>query len=294
MHFGLLHPHDTPVVHLTPTCTAATCHFPTTTSLAVCAAVEDVSSRLSVSSLGWAGRNGEFDGSSGSWIYRASLPNDVHLTGITGSYGLNMSSPSLPSDLESNSIQSPLSPNASFVSPASRTLAFRDKRSLSQAAIANFFLVFSNQTESPDSDELPSFRAVEVLLHFCVRTYSVSVENGVPISTVTSTTANTEDGSGSGAENDGIILKGPQDTTFVVGRSRLQRLQSYTRRVLSGEYAVIGKGMAQPTVASEAFGTALYGGSRADKVGRAVGGDASAKDIVAAVSENIGTSLTNV
>ncbi len=96
-------------------------------------------------------------------VRNASLPNGVFLIGGADSYNLNMSS----------------APGIDNLG----TLAFAEEPDvLSPAKLASFFIVYTHQT-SQEELEPSAFRAMEVMLHFCVNTYEVSVTQGIATTT---------------------------------------------------------------------------------------------------------------
>ncbi|KAK7219396.1 hypothetical protein V2G26_007399 [Clonostachys chloroleuca] len=69
--------------------------------------------------------------------------------------------------------------------PLSRThVADWDNPDLPLVTIAKLFMIYNNRRASSKS----SYRAIEILLHFCVKIYSLKVENGIQILSLSSTT----------------------------------------------------------------------------------------------------------
>ncbi|KAM7202375.1 Protein of unknown function (DUF3176) domain containing protein, partial [Rhypophila sp. PSN 637] len=156
---------------IAPQCSTPSCQFPLFSSLAVCVDKADISHRLSIIKPSTTSSNSKTS------LRNASLPNGAYLLGSTGTCNLNISSPSsaVPGTSSHGRRQADiLTENA--------TIAFIDQPDKLSAAIANFFFIYTNQSSRGSSaqDEEAAFSAVEVLVHFCVDTYNISVTQGVP------------------------------------------------------------------------------------------------------------------
>ncbi|KAM7209381.1 Protein of unknown function (DUF3176) domain containing protein, partial [Naviculisporaceae sp. PSN 640] len=190
---------------LPPHCSTPSCQFPLFSSLAICVDTIDLSSQLTISNLSTAsGRTPlatafdflEFMPDSSTTldsIRNATLPNGAYLVGSRDTCNLNItSSSSLPRGRASGGDRRPVDTlDALFPLPTdTTTLGFNNQPDKLSAAIANFFIIYTNQTTSstPNSSEETTFAAAEVLFHFCVNTYNVSVTQGVPTSEIVNST----------------------------------------------------------------------------------------------------------
>lgn len=262
------------------------CAYPIFNTLAVCSATADVTSRLSLSepiltTLLAAGLSPSDDD---IIVHNASLPNGVLLVGGPASYNLNISSPSLPS-----------SPNSTTTSEdfpsAYSSLAFAETDHRTLTAIANIFFIYTNVTGDVASPRR-SFRAFEVLLHFCVNTYSVSVLQGnVTTALVNSTWDVTAISHHVGTRTAKMVLGAP-DAEYAVDRDAARRLSGYMAREVAGTYAVgyttNSGGVRGETGASRTLGGSLFDVGN-EKV--AVGDDG--REIIANWTGNVATALTN-
>lgn len=285
--------------HLQPFCSSGECRWQNFSSLAVCAAVADVSNWLNVTEPTTREELGES-------VRVARLPNGVFLAGGSATYNLNISWPK-GSDTGGTVDQ------GNFL-PSRTSLAFSDQDGRVASAIADFFLVYTNQTAaSSDSNpgerdnEANVFRAAEVLLHFCVNTYEASTSRGVSTSRVVHTSnlaAENEVGSGSSsflsgrgsssrknflrssssspatAEGDGIV--------YSVEREDVALLNSYLRSVFSGVYSDRrGQAIGDSTATSEVLGLAMF------QQGNPSLNDTEKRAVVGNLTANVATSLTN-
>lgn len=139
---------------LEPDCPSGECTWPLFSSMAVCVSMENVTDHLEVSSASAA---------FGTRLnHTASLLNDT-------------ASVSVLEDLQTLQMVSP-EPESSVMDDAGReSLAFGDQPHLLNATFSQFFFIYNiKQMEATRA----SFRAVELLWHFCVNTYKVSVSEG--------------------------------------------------------------------------------------------------------------------
>ncbi|KAK0733547.1 hypothetical protein B0T26DRAFT_669949 [Lasiosphaeria miniovina] len=134
IQLGLYHAPGEELPHVMPSRSSGECHWRNSNSLAVCAAVADVSDKLAVSSqtkpsaLG-VNLGAGIDGP----VHNASLPNGVLLIGSPGTCNLNMSA---PSPVETG--------QDSFLLPAAAaSLAFSNLDAGVSSAVANFFVVYT-------------------------------------------------------------------------------------------------------------------------------------------------------
>jgi hypothetical protein len=272
---------------LQPLCSSGSCQWQNFSSLAVCSAVADVSDRLTISN------------------HEARLPNGLFLVGGTTTYNLNVSWPRGSSG-SSSSTSDGTDGRESFL-PARTSLAFSEQDGRVSSAIADFFLVYTNQTgdglASSDSQQQQQqqavFRAAEVLLHFCVNTYQSSTAGGVSTSRVVhSSTLAAEDGAsaaalisargGSGSSRR-VVLRAAsvvEEGVYSVKREDVKLLNNYLLSLFSGTYSHrYGETNRGETATSEALGLAMFGRGPLD--------DDEMRAVVSNLTTNVAISLTN-
>lgn len=353
-----------------PQCSTPSCRFPLFSSLAICADTADISPRLSISRLSstTAGSDrttttaaaavlsvlGFLPDTDGiQSIRNASLPNGAYLLGSPETCNLNISSPSslrgggdrrrvddTNYTLEDGNIDKT---RFSLLSSRNATLAFMDQPDKLSASIANFFVIYAttttttNQTttviSSSSSEEKTAFGAVEVLFHFCVNTYNVSVTQGIPTSEVINSTTDvaqittTSDDHNNNSNTKILHLRDPlffdssssnntnQTTTtsgyLSVNLTAAQILQNQLASLIGGTYSSslsgghLIKGL---TPASEVLGAAMVdlGSSSTNTTGNASNGDGDGDEdgettaaglqhrkMIGDFMQNVATSLTN-
>ncbi|KAJ4295934.1 hypothetical protein N0V88_004636 [Collariella sp. IMI 366227] len=291
---GIYQAVNTELPHLQPVCSSGDCQWRNFSSLAVCAAVADVSDRLNISNQDQGGNFGVSLGAANKQPARAAtLPNGVFLVGSTTACNLNISSPHIQASTDSG--DSDTDGQESFL-PARTSLAFSAQDGRVLSAIANFFLVYTNQTAKLESDEQKgAFRAAEVLLHFCVNTYQMSTSGGVSTSKVihTSTlTAQDEASSSNMAVNGrsparrGVVLRSTSgEDVYAVKREDVRLLNGYLLDAFFGTYSHrYGKVIGGETAVSEVLGTAMFRGKL---------GSEQMRMLVRNWTTNVATSMTN-
>lgn len=302
IQLGIYQASDAEVPHLQPICSSGDCRWQNFSSLAVCAAVADVSDRLTVSDRTRPENLGVSLGDANSEPVRAArLPNGLFLVGGSASCNLNISWPHPLVSGESEEVTN----EGSFL-PSNTSLAFSDTDGRVRSAIANFFLVYTNGTTRSSiswrqqEQEADVFRATEVLLHFCVNTYEASTSKGESTSRIVFTSAlaaeNEVAGSGktsvnvrdslsslsssAGGEGDGVV--------YSVKKEDVALLNSYILSVFSGVYSGrYGPAISGQTPTSEVLGLAMF--PQRDPPYD----DAQMRAVVGNVTANVATSLTN-
>ncbi|KAL2161406.1 hypothetical protein VTH06DRAFT_7967 [Thermothelomyces fergusii] len=310
------------VPHLQPICSSGECRWQNFSSLAVCAAVADVSDRLDITGRTSARDVGvPLGDADNEAVHKASLPNGLFLVGGSATCNLNISwpEPSAGSDLGGTTDQ------GGFM-PSRTSLAFSDRDGRVASAIADFFLIYTNQTaassvsqEGEEGNEEAVFRAVEVLLHFCVNTYEVSTSRGVTTSRVVYTSnlaaenvvasgrvtpLDARDSSSSspsqGPSSRRIFLRSSRPPSadaeeeggaivYSVEREDVALLNQYLLSVFSGVYSDrYGRAIGGQTATSEALGLAMFSQQRSPSFG-----DAEMRAVVGNLTANVATSLTN-
>ncbi|KAK3383702.1 hypothetical protein B0T24DRAFT_59685 [Lasiosphaeria ovina] len=299
IQLGLYHAPDEELPHVMPSCSSGECHWRNFNSLAVCAAVADVSDKLAVSSETEPSALGVNLGSGiDGPVCNASLPNGVFLIGSPGTCNLNMSA---PSPVETG--------QDSFLLPAAAaSLAFSNLDARVSSAVANFFVVYTGQTANSGQQQAGSFHAAEVLLHFCVNTYQVSTSRGVSVSVkVNSSTTLSPSAAASEEQTQGISPErgSPQpsqalysfldDREYSVQRDGMRLLNNYLRSVFSGTYSSrYGPRIAGSTAAANTLGVAMLRKKGLEASEATLPGSTS--DTAAAIMnimDNLATSLTN-
>jgi hypothetical protein len=292
---GIYHAVDVEVPHLQPLCSSGDCQWRNFSSLAVCGAVADVSDRLTVSSQsGPRGLGVSLGDANDELVRSARLPNGLFLVGGTASCNLNISWPHSSANTDSDT--EGLTGQESYL-PARTSLAFSDQDGRVSSAIANFFLVYTNQTSDPGSvSSRTVFRAAEVLLHFCVNTYEASTSRGASTSRVVhSSTLAAEDASGNSIVNVRHVPSLPRqvflrstnaDGVYSVKREDVKLLNGYILSVFSGVYSHwYGKAIGGETATSEALGLAMFQREPSD--------DDGMRSVVRNLTANVAASLTN-
>lgn len=285
--------------HLQPLCSSGDCEWRNFSSLAVCSAVADVSDRLAISNQTRARNLGVSLGSANNESIReARLPNGLFLAGGTTSCNLNISWPGAAANGggAGGTDDGTGSQGESFL-PTRTSLAFSDQDGRVTSAIANFFLVYTNQTADPPSGSQQEtvFRAAEVLLHFCVNTYQASAAHGVSTSRVVhSSTLATQDGSSSNtlvsvreaAPRRVLLRAAGGEGVYSVKRDDVRLLNSYVLSLFAGTYSYrYGKAIGGETATSEALGLAMFQREPCD--------DGEMRAVVSNLTNNVATSLTN-
>jgi hypothetical protein len=257
--------------------------------------VADISDRLTISNQSRPRNLGVSLGDANDELVRsARLPNDLYLVGGGASCNLNISWPhgSVNADSDTEEVTG----EESYL-PARTSLAFSDQDGRVSSAIANFFLVYTNQTSNTGSGSpTNTFRAAEVLLHFCVNTYEASTSRGLSTSRVVhSSTLAAEDASGNSIVNVRHVSSSPRrvflrsantDGVYSVKREDVKFLNNYILSLFSGVYSHwYGKAIGGETATSEALGLAMFQREPSD--------DDGMRSVVESLTANVATSLTN-
>lgn len=203
--------------------------------------------------------------------------------------------------------------------PWAGSLSFANQSDLTATAISNFFIIYTNCTRQPspsvppgsdsdgnyeddDRDQEPeapvSFLAVEVLLHFCVGTYEVTVDkssgsSGPQLPRTVRTSTSTAVLSSRGQPKPLMVLAAQAQAdgaaaarNYSVDTESVRPLSGYMASTFSGVYSAgMGSAAVGYTGTGDALGSAMFGGGR-----RRVGGEDEA---VRNMTANVATSLTN-
>ncbi|KAL2130118.1 hypothetical protein VTI74DRAFT_6880 [Chaetomium olivicolor] len=291
---GIHHPVDSEIPPLQPLCSSGDCQWRNFSSLAICAALADVSNRLTVSNQTRPRNFGISLGVANDEPARAAaLPNGVFLVGSTSTCNLNISWPHTQARTTSGAGDNGADGEESFL-PAQTSLAFAGQDGRVLSAIANFFLVYTNQTGelAPDAQR-GVFHATEVLLHFCVNTYQVSTSGGVSTSKVVHSStlvaqdeaSNTLVDARSPASRRVVLRSSSGGGVYSVKRDDVKLLNNYLLDGFSGVYSDrYGKAIGGETATSEALGTAMF---------RAATDSEEMRTAVRNWTTNVATSMTN-
>ena len=212
-------------------------------------------------------------------VRNASLSNGAYLLGGPNTYNLNISFPyESAADKDSSD-------------PRGRTLSYIEQPDLLDTAFADFFIIYTNDTQGPVA--VP-FRAVEVLMHFCVNTYSISVIGGVAETTQLASDTNITESqlSGENGSSDMVTLAG-DSKKFAVNSTYALLLGDYLKQTLSGTYSLrLGDQAVGRTGASDTVGAALYLGDLVKEL-TASNNDVLRRQAIRNITENVATSLSN-
>jgi hypothetical protein len=175
-----------------------------------------------------------------------------------------------------------------------------NETNLMNSAISNFFAIYVNQTERLVSRPV-TFRAAEVLLHFCVRSYAVEVVDGIDSTNQSSPTVNvlSTDGSisrGGMSTNRLLVLETPDDpgNNFTVNPEFVKPLTQYLASTFRGAFSNANGITAQETTTtSDAIGSAMFRGLYEDGAGVNPLGSQGLQEIILNTTQNVATSLTN-
>ncbi|KAL8400731.1 hypothetical protein RB594_000946 [Gaeumannomyces avenae] len=308
IQLGIYSPVDLDVTPLPPICGPKGCQSQTFSSLSVCSRTEDVTSRLSVSDPVKASElDVNLNLPSATLVRNASLPNGVYLVGSADTYNLNMSTPA--------SARAGSSPQ-----PLAGSLSFTNQSDLAAAAISNFFVIYTNSTRQPSPKVTPSnnrdgddddddddddkrheepvsFRAVEVLLHFCVGTYEATAA-GKTVRKSTTTDLLLPPAP-RGQPKSLVVFAAQAGRNYSVDPEAVRPLSGYMTSAFAGAYSAgmgpAGAAVVGYTGTSDAFGSAMFGAARArgqvfEKDGSA---DETMRQAVANITGNVAMSLTN-
>ncbi|KAK0630085.1 hypothetical protein B0T17DRAFT_506582 [Bombardia bombarda] len=312
IQMAIYNPVDAKVPDVEPLCSSGECQWQNFSSLAVCVDVADISNQLVISQQARASTISASLGISGDDLVRtASLPNGVFLVGSPSSFNLNMSSPEINNPAQGGFL------------PLTASLAFANQDDKISSAIANAFIVYTNQTTATStsgSNNTSVFRAVEVLWHFCVNTYQVATSQGVstsrqvdstilaPVSLNTAATTIFEErhsppsllGSETSRRTPRALLR--ERSEYSVNSADVRLLRNYIVSVFSGTYSLGYGGEAGGlTPTSEVLGTAMFGASVSSDGVSGVGTrsivveaeDSRLRAVIANLTQNVATSLTN-
>jgi hypothetical protein len=184
-----------------------------------------------------------------------------------------------------------------FLPAGGATLAFAADDGRVASGIANFFVVYTAAAAAESGGRVMDrgvYRAVEVLLHFCVNTYRVgSVVGGVVApggGVVHSATLAVEGGGGDVGGRAAVRLRSTGteegEGVYSVKRDDVRLLNGYLASVFAGTYSArYGTRVAGQTGVSEALGLAMFGGEEYD--------DEGMRAVVRNMAGNVATGWSN-
>lgn len=168
-----------------PHCSGANCTWPVFSSLGVCATLSNITEHLRVEDTRDEFRNDAMNVSLPLKNGTAYLIENVDESSTSLQPIVNMTSPETldfmaqidvtemtTEELEDGSIIA----DAYKWPPERESLGDWGNSDLLKATFSQFFFIYANNNASPDSGE--RYRAAELLWHFCVYDYEVSVESG--------------------------------------------------------------------------------------------------------------------
>ncbi|KAK4230588.1 hypothetical protein QBC38DRAFT_356708 [Podospora fimiseda] len=244
IQLGLLQPPSSPISPLQPSCSTGSCSFSNFSSLAICSSTSDISNRLSLSNPTGTPCN-------------ASLPNGVFL------FSTNPLTPFL-------NISSSKTNSTSFL-PTTSILSITFDQGRLSSGIANFFLIYSTGGINT------TFKASEVLFHFCVNTYSISVLDGVSTTEIVhSSSLFSDDGT--------LSRRQQQQDTYQVNREDVSILNKYLVSIFRGTFS--NQSGISTSLLSETFGLSLFSSSSDSPL-------QTSEEVITNITSNIATSLSN-
>lgn len=261
---GLFNAANESIPSSTPSCPSGNCTWPDFSSLGICSKVANVTSFLNIAPI--AGNM--------STVFNyvinnnVTLPNGAYLQ--AGEMTMNITSP-------------PNMVDGSSVSPVNHSLAFANEPNAAYTTISDYFVIWQND----DGQGQGTFGAMEILLYWCVHTYSTEVRDGVSNTTISSTSVNI------GSTNGGEMAMNPSNnsTNYTINGPANAALTDYMARTFRGTYGS-GAGGGYSTDAAQALVSALYDEpSLANVTDQALDNMQFAG--VQNLTQNIATSMTN-
>ncbi|KAK1757383.1 hypothetical protein QBC47DRAFT_296287 [Echria macrotheca] len=291
VQLGIYHPTNEQLPAVPPICSSGDCQWSDFNSLAVCAATADITDKLSVSNetvrSSVASGIGLVNGQELQISFRnATLPSGAFLLGGVSTYNLNISAPLPPVVAGSQGSENFL--------PTTESLGFSKLDGRTTSGIANIFVVYTNQTLPRAGIEEHVFRAVEVLWHFCVNTYSATVTRGLSSTALVNSSTILSAASVADSASDAVVLRALHDDgEYVVRRDDVRQLNTYMSELFAGTYSYAFRSQpAGRTPTSYAFGSAMFESKTSEGL-NVVYTEEELRAVIANMSGNIATSLTN-
>lgn len=278
---GLFNAANESVSATIPSCQTGNCTWPEFSTLGICSKVANVSSFLTVSPL-----PGDISSNLTYTVENnAALPNGAYLK--AGEVVMNITA-------------SPDVIDGFSVSPVNHSLAFANEPNAAYTTINNYFVIWQNK----DSQGQGDFGAIEVLIYWCVNTYSTQVQAGIPSTNITASSVNVgsgnasitlpdDDGTNRTYQQYGGVALNPANssTNYTVDGPANAALTSYMANTFRGTYTP-GLDGGYTTDAAQALVSALI---EQPSLLRATGQAADDLQLagVQNLTQNIATSMTN-
>lgn len=229
-----------------PTCSSGDCRWKTFDSLALCYDMQNVTDKLTITTK---------DGAAVSVEQNATLTlpiqGDFYLadvwsitSGIQQYNILNLTSPWPNLGNSATFMETDLNSFPRF----RESIAHANDSDVLRATTSQWFAIYNN-ANADKNDEDHKYRAVELLWHFCVKTYNVSVEGGTPKTNVVATSTKVREGQGYGFDrplnedtdlrNFTLVSENGQSKFSVFDTFDYRRLDIHLRSAFEGGYSTM-------------------------------------------------------
>lgn len=217
---------DEPAAEADTICSAGNCTWPVFSSLGVCVSMSNITDKLTVVT----GYDKRLD---------ASLPLDGQLS------LWETPTKDHPADIVNmTSVEVRDEDGLAPFPPQRRTLADWDNPDVLNASFSQFFFIYTNQKFSPAAANTDRYRAVELLWHFCVNTYNVTVTDGKEKTEIVETNTKVEK-PGDNTKPTEIILTNA-DGSEKYGVSSYLNLEDTLALGFKGQYSEVFGGPGNP------------------------------------------------
>ncbi|KUJ09624.1 uncharacterized protein LY89DRAFT_657053, partial [Mollisia scopiformis] len=278
---GLFNAANESISASTPSCSSGNCTWPDFSSLGICSKVANVTSFLTVSPLAT-----NLSASIGYMVdNNVTLPNGAFLQ--AGEMAMNITT-------------APNVDNSSSVSPVNGSLAFANEPNAAYTTISDHYVIWQNTAGQGQAD----FGAMEILLYWCVNTYSTQVTAGISSTSISSTSVNIastntsltlpDSNSANGTfQQWGELAMNPSNSSdnYTVDGSANAALAAYMGTTFRGTYE-IGLGGGYTTDAAQVLVSALFGEPGLAGARGQVADDMQLSG-VQNLTQNIATGMTN-
>lgn len=253
-----------------PRCSGANCTWPVFSSLGICATLSNITDQLRIEETTDEFRKDALNASlplhNGTAYLLESFDksddNTQPIMNMTSPEPLDYTAQLNVSTMTQEEVQSAFE-EAYKWPPERESLAEWGNSDLLRAAFSQFYFIFANDNVAPDSGD--RYRAVELLWHFCVHDYEVTVQDGESrTETVNAETKITkvERSSADGGPNTFWMANAHGNETFpVMERWEYTRLDPDFRRAFSGAHSTRWGTDADYTEFNRQFGLSLYQGT---------------------------------
>ncbi|KAK4220026.1 hypothetical protein QBC37DRAFT_271690 [Rhypophila decipiens] len=173
---GLVHPTDSLIPELSPSCSSGTCTWEPIESLALCSKVTNITDNLVIQQVPFS--------TADDWTAWDSYIDEDSLR-LNGTLAYNISFSGLDNNTDSNEyFIAPVSYTVYSSSTSASTKSFPDGTALSRARVAGYKVIWADAgnvtyTSGNTARSDPwRWQAFEMIYYVCVNTYSVRVDNG--------------------------------------------------------------------------------------------------------------------